>query len=58
MGLLTLFTLFNKSIIFKRSIEFFIIDNIEFNELLYLSAIRPVNSLLLRGKSLKNYPGF
>ena len=58
MGPLTLFILFNKNIIFKRGIELLIINNIKFNELLYLSAIRPVNNLFLGGKSLKSYPGF
>ena len=56
MGFLTPSALLNKSIIFKCGIELFIINNIKFNELLYLLAIRIVDSLLLKGKNLKYYP--
>ena len=58
MGPLTPSTLFSKNIIFKYGIKLLIINNIEFNELLRLSAIRFINSLFLRGKSFKNYPKF
>ena len=55
MGLLTPSALLNKGIIFKYGIKLFTIDNIEFNKLLRLSAIRTVNSLFLKGKNLKYY---
>ena len=53
MGPLTPSALFNKGIIFKYNIKLLIIDNIEFNEFLRLSAIQTVDSLLLGGKSLE-----
>ena len=55
MGPLTLSALLSKGVIFKRGIEFLIINNIEFNKLLYLSAIRTVDNLLLKSKNVKYY---
>ena len=57
-GSLTPSTLLGKSVIFGRNMVLFAIDSAEFDKLLRLSALGPVDSLRLGGKSLESCPRF